>query len=53
MLAWLSDKAGKAVSNAVAIDDPYALDRSLAEHDQSRNRPGELQEQMPKPRLGD
>ncbi len=52
VLAWLSDKAGKAVSNAVAIDDPYALDRSLAEHDQSRNRPGELQEQDAETPLG-
>lgn len=45
LLAWLIDADGKPVSNAVAIDDPNALDRSLANSDSSRDRPGELQEQ--------
>ena len=44
-LAWLVDGRGEAVSNAVAIDDPNALERSLASSDPSRDRPGELQEQ--------
>ena len=52
LLAWLSDEAGGAVSNAVAIDDPNALDRSLAERDSSRNRPDELQEQDAETPLG-
>ena len=52
LLAWLSDEAGEAVSNAVAIDDPNALDRSLAERDSSRNRPHELQEQDAETPLG-
>jgi hypothetical protein len=52
LLAWVSDEAGEAVSNAVAIDDPNALDRSLAERDPSRNRPSELQEQDAETPLG-
>ena len=52
LLAWLSDEAGEAVSNAVPIDDPSALDRSLAERDPARNRPGELQEQDAETPLG-
>ena len=38
-------------SNAVAIDDPNALDRSLAKRDSSRNHP-ELQEQDAETPLG-
>ena len=52
LLAWLSDEAGEAVSNAVAIDDPNALDRSLAERDSSRNHPHELQDQDAETPLG-
>ena len=40
------------MSNAVAIDDPNALDRSLAERDSSRDRPNELQEQDAETPLG-
>ena len=32
------------MSNKVAIDDPHALDRSLANRDPARDRPGDLHE---------
>lgn len=44
LLAWLVDGDGEIVSNAVAVDDPNALERSLANRDPSRDRPHELQE---------
>jgi len=44
LLAWLIDGDGETVSNAVAVDDPNALERSLASRDPSRDRPGELHE---------
>jgi hypothetical protein len=52
LLAWLVDEAGETISNAVAIDDPNALDRSLASRDPSRDRPGELHEQDAETPLG-
>ncbi|WP_028061001.1 phospholipase D-like domain-containing protein [Candidatus Solirubrobacter pratensis] len=51
-LAWLADRDGEIVSNAVAIDDPNALDRSLASRDPSRDRPGEMHEQDAETPLG-
>jgi hypothetical protein len=45
LLAWLINGDGETVSNAVAIDDPNALERSLASRDPSRDRPGDLNEQ--------
>jgi hypothetical protein len=44
LLAWLVGSDGETVSNAVAVDDPNALARSLASRDPSRDRPGELHE---------
>jgi len=52
MLAWLTDEAGDVASNAVAIDDPNALDRSLASRDSSHDRPSGLQEQDAETPLG-
>ncbi len=52
LLAWLQDEDGETISNAVAVDDPNALDRSLASRDPSRDRPGELHEQDAETPLG-
>jgi hypothetical protein len=52
LLAWLTDETGKAVSNAVTIDDPNSLDRSLANRDPSHDRPTGLQEQEAETLLG-
>ena len=52
LLAWLTDGDREPVSNAVAIDDPAALERSLANRDLSHDRPGELQEHDAETPLG-
>ena len=52
ILVWLTDEAGASASNAAAIDDPNALDRSLASRDPSRDRPSGLQEQDAETPLG-
>jgi len=52
ILVWLTDEAGDVASNAAAIDDPNALDRSLASRDPSRDRPSGLQEQDAETPLG-
>ena len=44
LLAWLVNGDGETMSNKVAIDDPHALDRSLANRDPARDRPGDLHE---------
>jgi hypothetical protein len=51
-LAWLIDAEREAVSNAVAVDDPNALERSLASRDASRDRPSDLHEQDAETPLG-
>lgn len=52
LLAWLTDEDGETISNAVAVDDPNALDRSLASRDPSRDRPGDLHQQDAETPLG-
>lgn len=52
LLAWLVNEVGEPVSNAVPIDDPSALDRSLATRDPSRDRPSELPDQDAETPLG-
>jgi hypothetical protein len=52
LLAWVIDDDDATVSNPVAIDDPGALERSLASRDVSRDRPGELQESDAQTPLG-
>jgi hypothetical protein len=52
LLAWLTDEGGETISNAVAVDDPNALERSLASRDASRDRPGDLHEQDAETPLG-
>ncbi len=52
MLVWLTDDGETTISNAVAVDDPDALERSLASRDVSRDRPSELHEQDAETPLG-
>jgi hypothetical protein len=51
-LCWLIDGAATAVSNAVAIDDPTALERTLAARDSTGDRPRELLENDAETPLG-
>ena len=52
LLAWLSNEAGGAVSNAVAIDDPNALERSLASATHRVIALKSFRSRTPKPRSG-
>ncbi|HEX3959491.1 MAG TPA: hypothetical protein VHZ03_23145 [Trebonia sp.] len=52
LLAWLTDEVGEVISNRVAIDDPNALERSLANRDPSRDHPSDLQEEDAETPLG-
>ena len=52
LLVWLANEAGESVSNAMPVDDPGALERSLAARDPSRDRPSEFQDQDAETPLG-
>lgn len=52
LLAWLAGPSGEPASNAIAIDDPGLLDRSMASRDPARDRPSELQEHDAQTPLG-
>lgn len=42
LVVWIIDLEGAAISNAVVIDDPQALEDVLGERSAARDRPGEL-----------
>lgn len=42
LVVWIVDAVGAAISNAVVIDDPQALQDVLGERSAVRDRPGEL-----------